>query len=93
MGAATSAKRQTRFLAATKTPEDRIDKFASKLDISSDDVFKIFKIFDRMDVDHSTEISLQEFFLEFDLDFTSFGKNIFAAIDTSGDNNIEFVVR
>ena len=46
-----------------------------------------------MDRDKSGEISIDEFFRTFDLDWSTFGKNIFAAMDVSGDNRIEFVVR
>lgn len=45
----------------------------------------------RMDRDKSGQISLMEFFSKFQLDFSSLGQNIFAAMDTSGDNNIGFV--
>ena len=89
-GGSSKGEIQARFRAATENPE-RIRKFTEKLKITEAETFEFFRLYDKVDRDNSGEISLDEFFKLFDLDFTGFGKNIFSAMDISGDNKVEFV--
>lgn len=91
MGGGVSKKaREKRYEVATENPE-KIKKFTTKLGISNEELKKAFKLFDRVDKDKSGEASIDEFFKIFRFEWSSFGKNIFAAMDTSGDNRIDFV--
>lgn len=90
MGGGSSKKKIDRFVKATQNPE-RLDKFSSRLGLSNKEIKCFFDAFDKIDKDKSGEISIDEFFKKFDLDWTLFGKNIFAAMDVSGDNRVEFV--
>lgn len=89
-GAVSKADRTCRFRAAIDNPE-RIARFTVKLGIEEKELRQFFNLFDKCDQDHSGEISLDEFFRLFSLDFSGFGKNIFSAMDISGDNKVEFV--
>eukprot|EP00924_Labyrinthula_sp_SR-Ha-C_P003328 snap_masked-scaffold_15-processed-gene-6.2-mRNA-1 protein AED:0.33 eAED:0.33 QI:0/0/0/0.25/1/1/4/0/318 len=90
MGSGVTKRKEERFRKATENPE-RIKLFTEKFGISEKEVQQFFKLFDGVDRDKSGEISIDEFFRLFDLDWSTFGKNIFAAMDASGDNQVEFV--
>jgi Ca2+-binding EF-hand superfamily protein len=58
-----------------------LEKFAAKLKISKGELMKSYKIFEKIDMDKSGQINLDEFFDFFDLEFSSFGQRCFAVMD------------
>ena len=86
MGCGGSKGAGKRYREATKA----LTKIKLRLHIPEAHVKKLFKVFEKVDVDHSGEINLDEFFDLFELDYDTFGQKAFTCIDVSGEHRLDF---
>ena len=79
--------------AARKADEEGAEdahQFFRKLGLSEKDLGEFRKIFDKIDDDKSDEITASELFMFLGIEATPFANRVFAMMDDSGDNTVDF---
>lgn len=65
-------------------------KFMGRMTITEDDLWPLFKQFDKCDGDHSGEINFDEFCDHFHLEWSEFGEKAFMVMEVGGDHKLSF---
>ena len=65
-------------------------KTMAAFEIPDKDIFPLWRIFEDIDVDGSGSIELGEMMKHYGLPHSAFTQRVFARLDVSGDNHIDF---
>jgi serine/threonine-protein phosphatase 2B regulatory subunit len=78
------------FEARYQERTQNIQKFIQKLNIPDKDVRKVYKKFEKIDLDGGGEVGIDEFFDCFHLTWSTFGERVFLIMEVSGDHKLGF---